>query len=166
MSTFAELSQAFNKIDVKQVLKMVLQDEKIQSTIKDIIKNRIINTGIAGDNTKLRTDRAESGEFYNSFTIFWKEEKSFGKGSITDHVTLYQGGQFWDSLKVEILDNSFKTDADFEKKDGHMFKNFQNQYSSKKDFEDAVTSLTPDELKKVLRNFIEPEFMKLFYASL
>lgn len=157
MSTFQEAADVFKHINPKRIFREVLESDKLQEFIYDTVQNRVVKTGIAGDGTKLRTDAAESGEFYNAFTIIMKERSS-GSGGITDHVTLYQSGKFWDSMRMTILDTSIKLYANFEKKDGNMYKNFTFQFGSAKEFEDAVLSLNQTELKKTLNNYVIPEF--------
>lgn len=165
MSTFGEIATATKNLSTKTILKEVLRDVSIHKFIFKTIKNRTQSTGIAGDGTKLRTNKAEQGEFYSAFTMFLKQGNS-GIAGITNHVTLTESGGFWDSLKFELLENSFLIDADFVKSDNNMYDNFSFQFGSQKEFEDAVLSLTNAELQTLLNNYIVPEFLKKFYAKL
>ena len=166
MSTFGEIAKATKNINTKTILKEVLKDRAIEAYIFTTIRSRVISKGITGTNEKLKTDESPSGQFYSYYTQFLKEKHGSGAGRITDHVTLWGDGTFWGSLKFEILENSMLIDADFIKSDGHMYRNFETQFASKKEFEDAVLSLTDTEMQKLLKEYIEPKFIKLFYEKL
>lgn len=162
MSEFGTLAASLKKISPNQILKEILSKPDIQIWIKNRIKNRVQTTGIVADGTKLKTDNSKSGKHYSDFTIFLKEKFNSGIAGITDHVTLTEGGQFWESLRILIKENSFETKADFIKTDGHMYKNFTSDFGSRKEFEDAVDGLSYEDLQSLTEQKIYPEFIRKF----
>jgi hypothetical protein len=157
--SFGQLAQNIRKISISQILQDIISESSTQQIIKDTIKNRIQTSGKTATNQELRTDRAEQGEVYNAFTIDVKEQGS-GISSITSHVTLTQGGQFWESLRISLITYGFRTEADFIKEEGHMFKNFTFTYGSQKEFEDDVIGLSENELREIWTNYLEPKLIK------
>lgn len=165
MDAIGQLKENLQKISINDSFREILRESGVQSFIKDTIKNRIQRTGIDGKGERLKTDSSRGGQVYSDFTNILKEKKS-GISGITSHVTLTDSGDFWESLRVLIKAESFVTEADFIKTDGHMQRNFTRDYGSQKEFEDAVTSLTQSELESLVGDYIYPRLIKKINAVL
>ncbi len=153
--SFGTLAANARKVDTYEILRDILFRKDIQEFIKNAPKNRIQQTGIAADGTKLRTDKSASGEFYSEFTIFLKEDS----GQETGHVTLTDSGKFWRDVFIRIERDRFILDSIFEKPEGNIFDNFSFQFSSGKEFEDAVLGLNELEQDQ-LAGMIYPHFKR------
>jgi hypothetical protein len=164
---FAELAaetkkvyESIQKIDLSVIIEDITKKENIQRWIKDTIKGRIQTKGIDAKGNKMQTDRSSPGEPYSDYTMDLKDTFGSGFGNVISHVTLTQEGDFWESLRVTIIQKGFRTEADFIKKDGHMYKNFTQDYTSQEDFENAVTGMTENELKELFTDFYAPLIIK------
>lgn len=132
--------------------------------IINFIQTRLYNDGTTGDGIELKTDRATRLYPYSSYTVNIKQE-STPKRPI-DRVTLAQTKEFYNSMYVEVTNDSIVIGANFNKQDGHIFKNFQNTFSSRKKFENSVLSLTEDEQKKMIEYYILTNLTKKFNEAI
>jgi hypothetical protein len=159
MSEFGTLADKVAKIDIFRILEEITRENDVQNWIKNAPKDRIQKTGIDALGNKMQTDRSSSGEVYSDLTNILKEQNS-GIAGITSHVTLTERGDFWDSLKLIIKRDGFETTANFIKEDGHMFKNFTQDYSNEKEYEDAVDGLSKDQLAQLVIVYYFPRTVK------
>ncbi len=109
------------KLNAGFLLKQLFLD----STFRDFIlsENRysqLADEGIDSDGNKLRSAFAKFGRAYADRTIQYKQDKS-GIANITDHVTLYDEGNFYKSFKLDfdgkdyyILAETIKEDTDLQ----------------------------------------------------
>lgn len=68
-----------------------------------------LEQGISGDGkptTLLRKGKAY--DFYSPFTIGVKEEFGLGLGAVTDYVTLYMSGEFYNTMYLVVKDKTFE----------------------------------------------------------
>ena len=93
-------------------------------------------------------------------SIILKEKYGSGVGAIDSHVTLYGEGDFWNSMRMALIQGGFNIDADFNKSDGHIYKNFTRDFSDQEDFEAKVMGLSDTELENMLSNMINPMLLK------
>ena len=158
MNAFEATAKRFKKIDVFGILREITKQSDVQRWVKDTIKNRIQRTGIDANNNKLKTD-SPFPEPYSFYTSLIKGRKS-GIASIATHVTLTDTGDFWRSFKITLIEDGFRTSADFQKSGGNIHDNFTQDYPNKKDFEDAVLGLSESELNEIVSKYYYPRFIK------
>jgi hypothetical protein len=166
MPTFAEIAKKIDKLDFNKIAKEIFSNQFVANQIIETITGRLFAKGVTGDNIKLKTDSgtinvASRRGFYSPFTEFVKKEK----GQPINRVTLKDLGKFYFSFKVTASTVSFRIDADFNK-DEHMQSNFELLYSSEKAFEDSVTSLSEDELNRIILAHFTNEILKKINAQL
>ena len=153
MGEFAKLAKKVGKIDIYKILEDITRENDVQKWIKDTIKNRFLKGGgVTADGTILQTDSASGGNPYSNRTMDIKDYL----GQEIRWVTLKDTGDFWESLRIIIKRDGFETKADFMKKDGHIQKNFTQQYGSQKEFENAVDGLSNDELIQLVSIYYYP----------
>lgn len=153
MPTFEQIAKELSLTRQKkqQLLKTVLT-KRIQSWILKEIRKRLNQKGTDASENRLRTDKAkqQSNIAYSNFTMLLKREK----GQPINKVTLKDTGDFYKSFKVIVDDLSFKIDADFLKKNGHIAKNFKDSFG-KQEFQNEVIDITPEKFKEMLQNQLE-----------
>ena len=159
MSEFRDLAVKVQKIDVYKILEDITKQSNVQKWVKDTVKNRWQRTGIDAFGNKAQTDSSSPGEVYSYLSNVLKENRS-GIAGITDHITLTDTGQFWASFRLIVNRYGFETEADFLKSDGHMYENFTQDYTSRKEFESAVTGLSDNELSEMVEKYYYPLFIK------
>jgi len=168
MSTFGEIATNIKKIDTNKILIEVLKEKSVQINILNLIKTRLHYKGIDSNGNTLKTDMSVGNNKY-AFSTIYEKKRFLGKiarGLRYKNVTLFNDGDFYHSFKILILTHSFKIDADFIKRDGHIQKNFEDMYASPKKMEDLIMSLNENELNKIVDEYIEPEFFKILDESL
>lgn len=160
MATFAKLASDTNnkKSRLNGTILKVFLSENLDNWIKEAIKTRIQMAGVDAEGNQFKTDNSTQGESYSNLTIELKERRS-GKSSITDHVTFYDTGQFWGTMKVTPIDGGFEIEMDFVKENGHIYKNFTRDYSSQRMFEMAIMSMNDSEIKKFIEH-LNPKLLK------
>jgi hypothetical protein len=160
------LYDKLKNINIPKMVEDISRENDVQTWIKDTIRERHLEKGEDAFDEKMQTDRSSPGEPYAFVTMDLKDTFGSGYGSIIDHVTLYDTGEFWKSLRVVVIKNGFRTEADFLKKDGHMYDNFNQDYSSEKEFEDAVTGLTEKQFKDLITTYYLPKIDEKIHAIL
>jgi hypothetical protein len=83
-----------------------------------------LQDGIDSQGKRIRTISASeqgNGQVYSLFTIAEKAKK----GQDFSNVTLYDTGEFYNSMKIENTGNETKFLADFDKPDGNIYDNFE-----------------------------------------
>jgi hypothetical protein len=148
MNKLESLYNSVNTFNAKTIINEVLKLSEIQSELVKIIQTRLYDKGTTAEGEKLRTDFAKSsnkrlkGEkgAYSKNTEIRKRKD----GLPDDHVTLFQEGKFYKSFKT-----TFKTDLDVSADFRDIYDNFQDSFSSEKDFEKAILDIS-DEEKEIL----------------
>jgi hypothetical protein len=146
MPTFGEIAKDFKKLKFIDLFEDFAKRKTINDQIINTIKKRLFADGVTGDGVKLRTDNALSGDFYSLLT---ERVKKF-EGQKISNVTLKDTGEFYDSFVTLINKQFLIIDADFNKDDGHIQKNFTSQFGTADKFEESVLSLTDEELVKII----------------
>ena len=162
MATFADIATYTKEFNINEALNEIFQAQNIQRWVLDTIVRRIDTTGITGSEKKLKTDKAKGGEYYSDVTIDIKE----WFGDVTSHVTLKDSGSFHESFKFALNLFGFEIEADFEKSDGNIAKNFTNMYGSSAEFEDDVMSLTNFEIDEMIKNKINPLIIEKYNEAI
>jgi len=127
-----------------------ISKSEIQREIIRLNQEQLYEDGIDSKNGSLGV--------YRPFTIERKKSKGVGKGRRNDHVTLYDQGDFYASMKVTYDSDSFEVTADDSSKyDRPLFEIYGED----------VVGLTPFNLERI-RNFIVKYYAeyidkKLFY---
>lgn len=160
MPTFEDIAAV--NIDIHSILNSIFKADNIQRWVLDTIKQRIESSGITGSQKQLKTDKAKRGNPYSDVTM---DIKSFIGQSI-QNVTLKDTGDFYDSFKFALTLFGFEIDANFNKKDGNIAKNFTGMYGSSSEFENDVLSLTDDEIERMIRTFIIPQLKIKIHEAL
>jgi len=162
MATFGQIAKNIQKIDMNRIYTDVFSEPNIKKWITDTIKERLYNVGIDGKGNKLKTDKAQGGNFYADRTIAIKRKK----GQKTSNVTLKDTGEFHNSMKVLLNLYGFETDANFMKSSSNIYRNFLNSYSTQQEFTGSIMSLSDTELTDLIKNKAMPEIKKRFNAAL
>jgi hypothetical protein len=158
MNKLESLYNSVNTFDVKIIINEVLKLSEIQSELVKIIQTRLYDKGTTAEGEKLRTDFAKSSNkrlkgdlgFYSKNT----ERIKKGKGQPIDKVTLKDTGEFYESFKT-----TFKTDLDVSADFRDIYDNFQDSFSSEKNFEEAILDIS-DEEKEILFDKMWPYIEK------
>lgn len=137
-----------------KILQEIFGDVFATDDFIKIIQDRLYDTGIDSQGTKLKTDYSEDG-FYSPNTIRQKQLD----GDKFSNVTLKDSGDFYESMDGITDAKSFKLTADFDKPDGNIYNNFTELYSSPAEFERIILSLTPPEKVQWVRTQLIPEFI-------
>lgn len=161
MKFFEQLAVNLSHIDINILLENIFAEANIESWIVDIIKKRLYNVGIDSKGQKLKTDSSTT-ELYSNFTLDIKERTH----QRTSNVTLKDSGDFYNSMKIILLQNGFQIDADFVKKNGNIYKNFTKIYSSQKDFENSIMSLGLAEMKILMEIKVIPKLKAKIKAKI
>jgi hypothetical protein len=157
MPTFAQIATKIRNINILLIFQQIMRDADLTNIIIDLITKRLYKEGTTGDGIELETDKAGRLYPYSNYTVVLKDES----GQPYDRVTLNQTGQFYKSLSVKIDNDGFTIDAEFRKSDGHMFKNFQNRFSTSDIFEKSVLSLSKQEFEVILKQYFVEQFPKI-----
>lgn len=155
MATWLEMAENI-KYNFTEIFNDIFKSNDIQRWVIQTIQRRLGTTGTTADGTQLKTDKASGGNYYSNRTIDIKDYF----GQITSHVTLRDSGDFYQSMKYVLIQFGFEMEADFQKKDGHIQKNFTDQYGSQAEFETDVMDLSESEIDYMVKTFINPKFEK------
>jgi len=161
MPTFKDIAVYTKEFNLNETLNDIFKAQNIQTWVLETIVRRIDTTGTTGSEQRLKTDKSKGGEVYSDVTIDIKE----WFGQVTSHVTLKDSGTFHDSFRFALNLFGFEIEADFEKSDGNIAKNFTNMYGSSAEFEDDVMSLTNFEIDEMLRTKVNPLIIKEYHET-
>lgn len=153
MANFATISKNLGKFDFNKVISSYLSSKSVKDAIISQIKGRLFRDGLQKKGINVDTDR---GSPYTSFTI--KQKKA--RNQKTNVVTLHDSGSLYNSMVTIVTDTQLQLVADFDNKiylPVGIFKNFTKTFSSKKEFREAVMSLTDNEID----NLINSLFLKI-----
>lgn len=155
-SIFDNIGNFFESLNPVDVLYRIFSMQDIKDRLIASVQARLEFEGITASGLKLKTDRAieqDQGLVYSGFNE--KAENKF--------VDLLDTRDFYLSFNVESKANNILIDADFEKKDGNIFDNFQHSFSSQKDFEKEI--LTPI-IDEYFTDFVDYDLMPVFYDEI
>ncbi len=100
----------------KLIFEVIKNDKGIQKEILDLNRwAQLYDKGINSDGVSLSAVRPNGG--YTSFTINIKRKKN----QRTDHVTLRDSGEFYNSFKINASNDFFEIDADPNKDTTNLF---------------------------------------------
>lgn len=131
--------------------------EKTGEVIPELIKLRLKKFGTTANGTVLKTDTSDdifnksSGIRYAPLTIELKGYYS--------PVDLNYTGAFYKSLKVDAKNAFYSISGNFNKKNGHIQKNFTYRYKSPKEFETDILNLNEDEKNIYIKKYFLPNFL-------
>ena len=106
LDDFENRITALKGFDFGQELETIVENnsEKITEYVR-----KQLEAGIDGNNEPNKIfDRTE----YRPLTIEIKKERGSGLGAVTDHITNYMTGSFYNSLKTDVEGNVFEEDSD------------------------------------------------------
>lgn len=92
-------------LDPKEILGRALSQPEIQSKIIELNQDQLFEQGIQADNTVTGS--------YSPMTVRMKQ----AMGQRTDHITLSDTGEFYESMKVEVNEDKAVITGDTEKDD-------------------------------------------------
>lgn len=98
-------------VDMMRLIKMTMDIPEVQKELIEYTQSQL-QEGIDSEGKRIRTIAAEeqgNGQVYSRYTISKKAEK----GQDFQHVTLYDTGDFYNSMKIEATENETKFLADF-----------------------------------------------------
>lgn len=106
LNDFQEKINALRAFDFGQELETIVTEN--QDKLPEYITKQL-SEGISGDG-KPTTIFGRSG--YSKRTVEIKEANGTGLGAVTDRVTNYMTGQFYESIKVQTEGQTFEADSD------------------------------------------------------
>ena len=155
MPTFLDISKKFD-INFNTILNDIFKAQNIHTWVLNAIRKRLYDKGETGSGNILKTDSSRGGNPYSDVTM---DIKDF-HGQKISNVTLKDSGEFYNSFRMALNLFGFELSGDFQKTDGHIAKNFTNQYGSEIEFENDVMSLTDQEIDQLIKNDIIPMIFK------
>jgi len=150
MPTFLTISKKIRNINIQMIIIEVFSLSNIQKWMIEKQKARLYNKGEDVEGQKFKTNL---GNPYSQNTINIKKTK----GQPTDRVTFKDEGEFYLSMKIIMSLFGFEFDANFQKKDGNIYRNFTKSYPSKMEFESKTLGITELELKQIIETKALPE---------
>jgi hypothetical protein len=172
----------FSFNNFKNILKVIFDSGIITDEVIDIIQNRLYEYGIDSLDRKLKTDASSNAgnvsSVYSDYTVKIKKKEITRQNQVfsswdgtTNHVTLNDYNEFYSSFKGITNEDGFYLEADFIKdnlntgKKSHIFQNFQNMFSSKKNFEEIILDLTKREKEIFIKIILLPDYLKLLKTN-
>jgi hypothetical protein len=113
-------------VDLNSLIKKTMEIPAVQKELIEYNQSQL-KDGIDSQGKKIRTIAAAeqgNGQVYSLFTIAEKAKK----GQDFSNVTLYDTGEFYNSMKIDVGNDETKFLADFDKPDGNIHDNFDSQY--------------------------------------
>jgi hypothetical protein len=145
---------------IEKLLKEIFSEDFIKDWIIETIQERLYLQGIDGQGKQLKTDRSgkqkNKNKFYTDYTVALKKA---GGDSRVSNVTLKDSGEFYRSWEIEAKKTLVEIKADFEKEDGHIYKNFTIRYSNEKTFEDNILEMNENEWTLFIDNLLQPRLV-------
>lgn len=146
MSIFKKISNNIESFKINTVILLTFENDYVQAAIIKANQDQLWK-GIGADGKVIRTFAAFYGNVYATTTINIKQ----AKGQDTEHVTLYDEGDFWRTMAVELKKNSVTLIADFTKEGGSISDNLNT---------DVVLGLIPESINRVNEDSVFSEFYK------
>lgn len=112
MGDIGETIRKFLRLDLKKVVIDILNSPKVKAVIIKMEQERLFNTGKDSTGVSLGS--------YSPFTVVIKQ----GKGQRTDHITLRDTGEFYESFTFHATSSELVFDADPIKEDNNLFDDF------------------------------------------
>jgi hypothetical protein len=173
MPTFAELAEKYRKIDLMFAFLSALKNNGNEYEFIKTIQDRIYDTGRVNDGAKLITDvgRKEKTYDYAVKTVHGGRDQygdyylgKIQKGQKYSNVTLKDTDEFYNSWKLKYSTKFFDLNANFIKFDKkgkmyHIADNFTDMYAGDEEFEEAILSMSKEELNEFLHKIIFDDFM-------
>jgi hypothetical protein len=144
-----------NDVDLDRLIQKTMEIPDVQKELIEYNQSQL-QEGIDSQGKRIRTISAEeqgNGQVYSLFTIAEKAKK----GQDFGNVTLYDTGEFYNSMQIKAESNETKFLADFDKPDGNIYDNFE---ISKYDF----LGLTNENLDSFLW-FVFIDYFITFYLQ-
>jgi hypothetical protein len=108
--------------NLDSVLFVIWGESDTQEFIIDLLQNQLALKGEDGNENKLWS--YSSSQPYAPFTIEKKKENSKALGRVTDHITLFDSGEFYDSYTVIANPKGFTVKADTSKGNNDLAADF------------------------------------------
>ena len=112
MGDIGDKIKKFLKLDLKKEVIKILNTKKVQDFVVEMQQERLFNTG--------KDSKGESLGTYAPFTVVIKQ----AKGQRTDHITLRDTGEFYESFTFYATNTELVFDADAQKDEDNLFENF------------------------------------------
>ncbi len=112
MGDIGDKIKKFLKLDLKKEVIKILNTQKVKEFVVEMQQERLFNTG--------KDSKGESLGRYSPFTVVIKQSK----GQRTDHITLRDTGEFYESFTFYATDTELIFDADAQKDEDNLFDDF------------------------------------------
>lgn len=145
METWEQYKKLFD-INLYSLLDEIMKNKGVQQQFIDYNQFQLFEDGLDANGKFIRTIE---GDPYTKNTKQIKSEK----GQATDHVTLHDTGDFYNTFGVVIRENGYEIVADFMKGSSDIRDNFSSLY----DF----LGLTEESLEKIVNETILPKLEKM-----
>jgi len=125
------------RLNLSAIFAKILRRPATKKFIISMVQTQLFDEGVDGNDDTL-------GQ-YTPFTQQIKQDK----GQRFDHITLFDTGDFYSSMKVTVDTSGITISGDGQKEDTNLFT----------EYGEAILSLTPDNLD-LLRELLKREFFK------
>ncbi|RLD77382.1 MAG: hypothetical protein DRJ15_13625 [Bacteroidetes bacterium] len=148
MDAIGTLATKLGNFYVNETIRKILNTQKYQEDIPDMIKSRLNDSGTYSTGEQIATYASLSPDVYSRVTIGLKKMK----GQTTKHVTLKDTGAFHNTFALHPKAYEFTIDYNEDKPDGKISETVEL---------DNVFNLSEKELIE-LRTMILPDFIEEF----
>ena len=115
-----------NDVDLNKLIQKTMEIPDVQKELIEYNQSQL-QDGIDSQGKRIRTISAEeqgNGQVYSLFTISEKAKK----GQPFDKVTLYDTGETYDTMLVDVSEIKTTIVIDYDKPDGNILDNFDSSY--------------------------------------
>jgi len=151
---FSELKTYFSIDNFNKLIRKTFELDVIKAAYLDILQKRLYDNGTDADKKRLISKRPVQGGVYAKMTV--KEKKK--KGQKISNVTLFDTGDFYNSFIISVQNKAYLVKADYEKKDGNIYRNFNHLYKTFLEFDRKITDLQEDEWNVFIEKIFLPQF--------
>ena len=124
INSVQDIKDVFNRVsDIYSLIDAIMAQEGVEQGVITL-QHEQLQAGKDAEGQTLETLASPQGKVYSLYTIQIKE----AKGQLTEKVTLYDTGDFYNSMRLVITEQSYVITAEFRKEDGNIKENFSNEY--------------------------------------
>jgi hypothetical protein len=139
MGDIGDTINKFLRFDFKKAVLKILNSKKVSDFVIEMQQARLYNTG--------KDSEGDSLGSYSPFTVVIKQ----AKGQRTDHITLRDTGEFYESMTFHATGTALIFDADAQKDEDNLFDNFGIDILGLTDFDkERLIELIYQELRFLL----------------
>ena len=123
MKKFADYITLPNEAGIFFLLDTIFARTEVGNAVIQLNQKQL-QQGLDAQGKRIRTIKSMGTQVYTLYTIQIKQEK----GQPTDRVTLYNTGEFYNTMQLKVVANGYLITANFEKDDGDIRDNISDEY--------------------------------------